>query len=167
MPDVRPVESNPAASDVGDIPPLQWTAHPARQRPLAACGAVAVIIAFSMAVYGVGRESLWSIGAAIVMCLALSRFFFPTRYLIDGDGVTAWTALTTRRIAWRDVRRIDVGGHAAWISPSRRRNWREARRGVHVLYGNAKADVRARLLAAQQALNLGDPSQQADGAGRA
>ncbi|RMF71894.1 MAG: hypothetical protein D6744_17405 [Planctomycetota bacterium] len=122
-----------------------------------------MIIVFAVAVYGVARESLWSIGAAVVMCLALSRFFFPTRYRIDGEGVTAWTALTTRSIAWRDVRRIEVGGHAAWISPSRQRNWREARRGVHVLFGDAASDVRARLLAARQALRLSDASPADDG----
>ena len=127
------------------IEPLTWSAHPARERPLTAVAAVAVIIAFATVVYGVARDPLWAVGATIVMCLVQSRFFFSTRYAITPNELTISTLLTTRRLAWREVRRIDIGSHAAWATPYRRRTWREYRRGIHVLYGSDPPAVRARL----------------------
>jgi len=126
-------------------PRFEWRAHPARERPLAALLAVAVIVAFGWAVYLFSQQRLWAIGSSVVLCLALARFFFGCRYVLDQTGITQITTFTRRRLRWENVRRVEVGSLGAWLSPSARRNWREGRRGVHVLFGGQREQVLAHL----------------------
>lgn len=125
-----------------------WEAHPARERPLAAVTAILVILAFSLAVYLFSESAIWAVVAAVVLCLAQSRFFFATRYTIDADLIRARYLFSARELRWDEVRRVDVGALAAWISPYKRRSWRESRRGVHVLFGKRREEVLRRVEAA-------------------
>jgi hypothetical protein len=79
------------------------------------------------------------------MCLALHAFFFATSYRIDERGITSVSLMGRRRLNWADVQRADIGRDGAWVSPHRRRTWRESRRGVHILYGRNRGEVVAAL----------------------
>lgn len=140
-------EPGAASPDSCDGTALEWTAHPARERPLAAVVAVLVIVAFSVTVTGFGGGRLWGIAAGVVLCLSLNRFFFATRYRADADGVTARFPMERRTLAWDEIRRMDAGSRAAWLSPFSQRTWLEFRRGIHVLYGRDPERVLARLRA--------------------
>lgn len=125
---------------------LSWRAHPARERPLAAVACVVVIAALAGAVYGATESEAWALAAAVVLCLSMGRFFFPSRYEITAEGIEAWMPLFVhRRLRWGEVRRVEVGHWAAWVSPYTRRQWREARRGVHLLFGRKGGAVVERL----------------------
>jgi hypothetical protein len=121
---------------------FQWTVHPARERPVAAVGAAAIIALFAGATYVFSERESWALFVTGVFCLAMNRFFFPTVYRFTADGVAArFPLLRTRTLSWSEARRIDLGSHAAWISPCRRRSWREHRRGVHILFGRRRERV--------------------------
>jgi hypothetical protein len=140
--------TNAMKADSDDVPPLEWRAHPARERPLAAIVAVGIIAALAGAVYAFSEQRIWAIIAAAVLCLAQSRFFFPTCYRLDTAGITQFTLFTQKSLAWDSIRRVEIGSLAAWLSPSRKRNWREGRRGVHVLFGCQRDEILRRIRAA-------------------
>ena len=125
---------------------FNWQAHPARERPLAAVACVLIIVVFSGATFVATGSEGWALLTTLVLCLAMSSFFFPTRYEMSGSGIDAWMPLFRHRhLGWDEVQRIEVGRLAAWVSPYRRRTWREQRRGVHVLFGRHRQHVLERL----------------------
>jgi hypothetical protein len=143
------ISESPTADDGGrnaDMP-FAWQAHPARERPLTAAAACAVVFALALAVYALSEAAVWAVFAVLVLCLSLNRFFFATKYEVDADGITAAMPLATRRLRWCEIRRAELGSRAAWLSPLPRRSWREARRGIHVLFGTHRAQVLTRLRA--------------------
>jgi hypothetical protein len=130
-------------------PPLVWRAHPARERPAAAAAACIVIVLFSLAVYVFSAgQTGWTLFATVVLCLSLNRFFFWTRYEINADGLTAFMPFGRKRLGWREIRRVECGSRAAWLSPARKRSLWEQRRGIHVLFGDRREEVLQRLRAA-------------------
>ncbi len=119
-----------------------WTVHPARERPFAAVGAITIIVLFAGATYVFSQRESWALFVTVVFCLAMNRFFFPTVYRFTADDVAARFPLFGRRtLRWDEARRVDLGSHAAWISPYRRPGWREHRRGVHILFGRHRKRV--------------------------
>jgi len=136
----------PATTDATrDEQSVAFTVHPARERPLAAAAAVLVIVALATAVYLSSEAALWAILTAVVLCLSLQRFFFATRYECTAEGIQAATLMGRRSLRWSEVRRVDVGAHAAWLSTFPRRNWLEHRRGIHVLFGTRREAIEAEL----------------------
>jgi hypothetical protein len=137
------VLSDPHAEPVTHTSPdnggLQWTVHPARERPAMTVAALLVIIAFGGAVELFAEQPLWGMFAAIVLCLALHRFFFHTRYEMSDEGVRATTLFGVGRLAWDDVRRVRTGSWAAWLEGSRGRRMRA--RGLLLLFGQHRAVV--------------------------
>ncbi len=120
----------------GAEPPCaEWTAHPARQRPLAAAAAIVVIVALAALVADLGGHPAWGVFAAVVLCLSLHRFFFASSYRIGPEGVHARTLAGTRSLPWDQIRRVELGTRAAWCSSFARRHVMDFRRGVLLLFG--------------------------------
>ena len=76
-----------------------------------------------------------------MLCLALHRFFFVTRYVVDEHGVSMATIFGRKHLDWSEVRRCERGPRGAWLSPLVRRSWREGRRGMLVLFGAHRETV--------------------------
>jgi Bacterial PH domain len=93
-----------------------WTVHPARRRPAAAVGAALVIAAFAALVGIESADIWWPLLSVAVLVLALNRFFFPSRYEVDAEGITVRHACRTRRLTWRQVRRFAHDGRGGMLS---------------------------------------------------
>lgn len=141
---------------VDDAPPaeLTWHAHPARERPAAAVLAGFVIIAVGVGVALVLDARGWnavltSIVAMAVLVMSLNRFFLPSRFRIDADGITAEHPLRTTRLAWRDLHGLRTDRHGGFLATSSRRTWGSMHRGMHLLFGASRDEalrlIRARL----------------------
>ena len=119
---------------------FSWQAHPARERVGGALGGAGVIAAVGGAAYlsfGAG----WSILSVIVLVVALNRFFFPSRFTIDPEGITARYPLRTQRFRWGDLHRWAVDRHGCYLSTRARRSRLDAYRGMHVLFGRHREAV--------------------------
>lgn len=127
--------------------PFTWRAHPARERPLTAIMAGVCVFALALSVYAFSGTTAWAVVSAVVLCLSLSRFFFATHYEADADAITMRASFGRRRLVWSEIRRAEFGPRGAWLSPLGRRSWREARRGIHVLFGARREEVLAQLRA--------------------
>ena len=125
-------------------PSFTWRAHPARSRPWSAVAASLIILAAAVAVwmsFGIG----WAIGSAIILVSALHRFFFPSQFSIDDDGIDAGYLLRRQRLRWRDVRRFLHDEQGGYLSTRARRSRMDAFAGLHMLFGDHRDEVIKRI----------------------
>jgi hypothetical protein len=126
--------------------PLSWRAFPARQRPAAAVLAGLAIAGVALACAALGGV-FWGILAAVGLLGSLHHFFFPSRFIIDSDGVAAAYLLGTRRLAWSRIRRFCWDRHGLYLSTRSRRSRLDAYRGLHLLFGDRREEVLCRVRA--------------------
>lgn len=142
-----PARSAPTHERIDVAQPFTWRAHPAWERPLAGLAAGVCVFALALSVYSFSGTTAWAVVSAVVLSLSLSRFFFATHYEVDADAITMRASFGRRRLVWSEIRRAEFGPRGAWLSPLGRRSWREARRGIHVLFGARREEVLAQLRA--------------------
>ena len=78
--------------------------------------------------------------AALLLLASVSAFLVPTHYVLDDDGVEQRRLWTTRRRAWRDLRRVQIGPGAALVSPFARATWMDRTRGILLYLDGADRD---------------------------
>lgn len=93
---------------------LTWEAHPARDHVLRAIAGLLVIVIFSGLTAIIMGSSAWGVLAAVILVGVVNRFYFPSRFEIDDEGITAHYPLRRRRVPWSAIRRFghdDEGGY--------------------------------------------------------
>ncbi len=90
------------------------------------------------AVIWLTTNAMYSVLAVVILVVALNRFFFPSRFQLDDDGITARYPLGRSRLEWSDVRRFVHGPDGAFLA-TRAVSGRYDRRGVHLLFGSGDA----------------------------
>ncbi|MFQ5653776.1 MAG: PH domain-containing protein, partial [Planctomycetota bacterium] len=89
------------------------------------------------------RLSVLALAALLV--LALNRFYFPSRFRIDDEGITARYTLRRQRCRWSEVRRFRHDERGAWLTPRSRPSRLDAYRGMHILFGRHREEVIERI----------------------
>ncbi len=95
----------------GGAATLIWRRHPARERPGQAAAATTVVLllalgaAFFLDASGLG---FWftACAAALVLLGSLHRYYLPTEYAVDADGVRMRSLFGVRTRAWSTVRSV-------------------------------------------------------------
>ena len=120
---------------------LAWRVHPARERPVAACAALVVIAAMAWLSADLMEHAGWGVFAAVVLLVALQRFFVPSEYCVDAEGVTVRLPWTTQRYRWEAVRRFVHGERGGFLSSRSRPSALDAFRGMPLLFGRRREEV--------------------------
>ena len=121
---------------------IHWRVHPAAERPAALALALAVIAVFGWLAADWMEFWAWGLFAAALMIGLLSRFFFPSDYQVDEEGVAARHGLTQQRLRWDEIRRFTHGARGGYLSTRSRPSALDGFRGVHLLFdGNGPAVV--------------------------
>lgn len=77
--------------------------------------------------------------AAVILMGALAKYFLPTWYVLDENGLTARQVGPGKRMAWSQVRRVAVMKDGVFVSPSARPSRMDSFRGVFLPFaGNAR-----------------------------
>jgi hypothetical protein len=100
----------------------RWTYFRLREKPESAWFAMAIALLLLLLVVGTtGRWYLGvlSVGAAV---LILWRFLLPVSYELDAQGVRESVGGITRRLMWRQVRRVEQIDTAFVLFPYARNN---------------------------------------------
>lgn len=126
-------------------PDFTWQAHPARERPGPAAAAAAAVVLLSGGAWLVGQSPWWAGAAALVLFLALNRFFLPSRFEIDAEGITARYPLRTRRARWADLRRFAHDRYGGYLSTRSRPSRMDAYGGLHLVFGADRDDAVERI----------------------
>ena len=75
------------------------------------------------------------------LVVALNRFFFPSRFRIDPEGITARFPFQTQRLRWAEIRRFVVDEHGGYLSTRSKLSRLDAYRGLHILFGRHRQAV--------------------------
>lgn len=126
---------------------ITWRVHPARRRVGAACGALLVIAAFAFAAAEFMESPWWGAFAGCFLFVMLSRFFLPSEFTIDHNGVTARYAWRSLQLAWHDVRRFLHDDQGGYLSTRRRASVFDGFRGMHLMFADNRDAVVARIQA--------------------
>lgn len=96
---------------------------------------IAIMLAVAGAAGLMMSSVAWSGLALVLMLLALNRFFLPSRFEIDDQGITARYPFRTRRMNWAQLRRFVHDAEGGLLSPARRPSRLDSFRGLHVQFG--------------------------------
>jgi hypothetical protein len=146
------VAGDPACADGGGLeagldPAFSWNALPLRENAGRAVFGMVAVAGLAVAAGAMMQSVTWALCMAAALLLVLNRFFLPSSFTIDREGITASYPLGRRRLAWKNVRRFATGKHGAWLSPSARSSWVDARTGVQVFFGRDRDAVVGRIRA--------------------
>lgn len=124
---------------------LAWRVHPARERPAAALIALLVIAAVTWSIADLMENPRWAVLPVVFFVFTLQRFFLPSGYRIDAEGVTASSPFGSQRFRWADVRRFrhDAGG--AFLSTRRRPSLFDGFHGMQLLFNGNGPEVVKRI----------------------
>jgi hypothetical protein len=121
---------------------FSWRAHPARERGGRTVLAVLIVAAASVAVALAAGVPAWmvpaALGAAAVLILATNRFFFPSRFTIDEEGITARYPLRTMHRKWTELRRFVHDRDGGYLSRRARASRLDGYQGMHILFGDQR-----------------------------
>lgn len=119
----------------GAEPQIEWRAHPARERRRAAAAGALLIALVAIAVHWAAEIPGFSLLAASLLLMSLNRFFFPSRFEVDREGITAHYPLRTQRLCWHELRRFVTDDNGGFLSPHAEPSRLDSWRGMHVLFG--------------------------------
>ena len=121
---------------------LCWESHPLRrEKPAKSILLVALIVSAAVAA-AVGFEhwfyGVFSLGA---LTASLSRYFFPTRYVLDGAGISSEHLGLKQRRSWAEFRRADEHRDGIFLRPSLRSSRLDSFRGVFLRFDQNREEV--------------------------
>ena len=121
---------------------LHWAAHPLLDEPPAKS---ALLIAIILGVSVVASVSFGGIGYGLLsmalLAVALSRYFVPTRYALDGAGAQVSHLGARRQISWAQVRSIGMDAQGVFLSPFSRPHRLAPFRGCFLRFGNNRDEI--------------------------
>ncbi len=135
------------SEDEQSIQEFSWCAHPARERLGRAALGGLLILSLSILSGLMMQSLLWGVFAALLLVAVLNRFFFPSRFVIDAEGISAAYLLKKQSMCWSELRRFAMDRHGGYLSTRARRSWLDAYRGMHILFGRQRDAVIERILA--------------------
>ena len=118
---------------MGENSVMAWTAHPPAEGPGMTALAV-VIIALIGAAAGWSFGWLWAAGSVVVLVVSLNRYFFPSRFAIDDEGLTVGYLFRTQRVPWIQVRRFVADSRGGYLSSRAVSSRLDAYRGIHIVF---------------------------------
>ena len=121
---------------------LRWESHPLRrEKPAKSMLLIALIVA-SSASSAVGFEHwFYGVFALGALTAALSRYFFLTRYALDGEGVRSKHLGLKQRRSWAEFRRADEQQEGIFLAPSTHPGRLDSFRGVFLRFDHNREEV--------------------------
>lgn len=124
---------------------LFWRVHPARERMLAAAFALAVVLAMAALTAAIMQSLGWGLLAVAVQIVALRRFFLPSEFQIDAEGVSASGVWSRQQYRWDEIRRFLCDGRGGFLSTRSNGSSLDLFRGMHLIFGNNREAVICRI----------------------
>lgn len=124
---------------------LTWQVHPARERPVAAVLVVLVVASLAWLCAELMQHWSWGLLGAAVLLAALNRFFLPTAYRVDADGVTAHLPGRSRHLRWDEIRRFEYDERGGLLSRRRSRSVLDTARSLPLLFNGNCETIAARI----------------------
>ncbi len=109
---------------------VTWTAHPLRSESPVKSASLVIIIFGTSVVVGLSFQSIYfAFFSVVVLTVAMSRYFLPTHYAIDGQGIAILHMGVCRHHLWSQFRRVTRHCDGLFLSPFDRPNRLDSFRG--------------------------------------
>jgi hypothetical protein len=115
--------------------PYSWRAHPARDRRAQASLALTVMLAFCGFVYLAFSSLAWAALSFAILLASLSRFFFPSKFTIDEEGIIANYPLRRVRMKWAHLKGFVHDANGGYLSTRMKPSRLDGYMGMHILFG--------------------------------
>jgi hypothetical protein len=136
------VTGEPAAETIAECGPLLWQVHPLAEAPrMKSLVLTVTVVAVSAAVWVSFQSFGYGFLALAILAGSLSRYFVPTRYRLDDNGVETSHLGVRHRMAWEQVRRVSVGDEGILLSPFASANRLDAFRATLLRFGGNRESV--------------------------
>lgn len=122
------------ALDSLDPPLIAWQVHPLRERWKSALAATSVIALAAWLSALIMGQLAWGVFASGVLVIACNRFYFPTRYELTAEGITARFPLKTIRYRWVEIRRFVYDQNGGFLSRRARGSFLDDYQGISLLF---------------------------------
>ncbi|MCZ6837409.1 MAG: hypothetical protein O7G85_16660 [Planctomycetota bacterium] len=113
---------------------FSWKAHPARERRAQATMAILVILLFCGFVFFSFSSLAWAALSFGVLLASLNRFFFPSRFTIDEEGISANYPLRNMRLPWTHLKRFVHDANGGYLSTRARPSRMDGFKGMHIIF---------------------------------
>jgi hypothetical protein len=115
-------------------PVFSWHVHPARRYVGRAVVGAVVVAVFATLAAVLMQHPAWAVVAVIILMLMLNRFYFPSRFEIDDEGITARYPMRRQRLRWTDLRWFRHDDDGGYLSTRARPGLLDGSRGMHLLF---------------------------------
>lgn len=120
---------------------MTWVTHPMKRKPVRATLVTVFILVCGGLVYYMTGWAWFAVLGVLILFGSLAKFYFPTRYTLDEEGVTVKTTTQTLKKPWSMYRSSyrDKNGVllSPFVEPSRLENFR----GLYLIFDNNGDDV--------------------------
>ena len=135
------------APEVAAETSISWKSHPAKESPWKTLVALLVILASGVVATTFMNSAGFGALASIIMFFSLSKFFFPTTYTLNSNGVTVKTTTQTFTREWGRFNSFYADRYGVLLSPFARPSRLESFRGLYITFGANRNDVVAYITA--------------------
>lgn len=141
-------------TEASEIPAIAWVSHPFTQSTSRAALALSAVFISGLLAAWFMESAGFGLLACVIMFFSLSKFFFPTRYLLAENGVTVKTTTQTFTRPWKQFRSYYVDPNGVLLSPFAVPSRLENFRGLYVTFKDNKDEVVAYIKAHVKAPTL-------------
>ncbi len=120
---------------------ISWRSFPCVEEPGTSAFVFVVIAGFLYIVWDWTRQWYMVALCAAVLFAALLRFFVPSRYTLDEDGVSVRTGPFVKRRPWRAFRNAYFHRVGVHLSPFEKPSWKDSFFGVFLRYSGNRERV--------------------------
>jgi len=131
-------------SDPPEPPPaIRWRSWPLRESLVTAAVLLVGLLAAGATIHWITAETHLALLAVGALSAALWRFFLPTWFELNPEGVNRWLLGRHRRIPWREIRRYKVCSTGVLFLPHPEARPADAFRGLYLPWGKHRHEVLA------------------------
>ena len=140
---------------------FEWVSHPLKQSYYKSVLAIGSVIASAILCgYFMDSPGFGLLGGTVLF-LSLGRFFFPTRYKLDHNGIGVKTITTNVTYKWSRYRTVYPDRNGALLSPFMGPSRLESFRGLYITFTDNRERI-MEFIKARLKSELGEISAQQD-----
>jgi len=122
-------------------PVLEWKSHPASRRPMITVAVSVFVLICAGLVFSLTASKAFATLALLVLFASLAKYYFPTRFRLDADGVTVKTMTQTLHKAWSMYRSYYPDRNGVLLSPFPSPSRLENFRGLYLMFAGNGDEV--------------------------
>ena len=120
---------------------VRWRSHPIVGEYPRSLLCPAIVLAICVGVYYSFESLGWALLSAGFFAVSLARYFLPTSYELNADGVRVSFFFTVKSIRWSSVRRVDGHRQGLHLSPFERPSLLDSFRGTFLRFRDNADEV--------------------------